>query len=220
MGSTSNAAAGGGGDKVGLFGGSFDPIHVGHVAPVREARRRLGLDRVYFLPTAQPPHKPGRRRAPALHRFAMVELALLAEPGLLVSGHELVERPSYTVETLEHFHAAWPGADLHLLLGADSLAELTSWRRWQELPRLARLVVLARPGWEWAAVEPRLDPVLRAASAAGRLVTVENEPQPFSSTAVREALARGVQPPPGSVHPLVLDYARKYRLYDETIPPL
>ena len=206
--------------RIGLFGGSFDPIHGGHVAPVREARRALDLDRVWFLPTAQPPHKPGRRFAPALRRFAMVELALLDEPGLLVSDHEVVERPVYTVETLEHFRAAWPQADLHLLVGADSFAALTTWRRWQELPELARVVVLARPGWDVAAVAAGLAPELRAAWDAGRVVAVENAPCPFSSTEVRAALARGMQPPAGSVHPAVLDYARKYRLYDETTPPL
>jgi nicotinate-nucleotide adenylyltransferase len=206
--------------RVGLFGGSFDPIHAGHVAPVRAARQQLGLDVVWFVPTARPPHKPDRRFAPAQRRFAMVELALLAEPGLLVSDVEMVDRPCYTVETLERFRAAEPGADLHLLVGSDSLAALPSWRRWRELPALARLVVLARPGWDMAEVLPRLPAELAAAAGAGRLVAVRNEPVPVSSTAVREALARGVQPPPGSVHPLVLDYARKYRLYDETTPPL
>jgi nicotinate-nucleotide adenylyltransferase len=207
-------------EKVGLFGGSFDPIHAGHVEPVRAASGQLGLDRVWFLPTARPPHKPGRQLAPAWRRFAMVELALLDEPGLLASAHELVDRPVYTVETLEHFRAAWPAAQLHLLVGADSFAELTTWRRWQELPQLARLVVLARPGWDVGAVAAGLAPALRDAWDAGRIVAVANEPQPVSATAVRAALARGVQPPTGSVHPLVLDYARKYRLYDETPPPL
>ena len=100
--------------KIGLFGGSFDPIHRGHVEPVREARRRLGLERVIYLPTATPPHKPRRALAPALARFAMVELALLGEEGLYVSAHELTpERPAYTVETLEHFRRQMPEAELH-----------------------------------------------------------------------------------------------------------
>ena len=206
--------------KLGLFGGSFDPIHRGHVAPVREARRRLGLDRVLYLPTASPPHKPGRAFAPALARWTMVELALLHEEGLYASAHEMGERPAYTVETLEHFRDALPGADLHLLIGADSLATLTTWRRWQELPRLARLVVLARPGWEAAEVRGGLPPELREAERTGRLVAVENEPCPVSATEIRSALARGEEPPAGALHRPVLDYARKYRLYDETRPPL
>ena len=206
--------------KVGLFGGSFDPIHRGHLEPVKEARRRLGLDRVLYLPTAHPPHKPEHGFTPALARFAMVELALLHEEGLLTSTHEMGERRAYTVETLEHFRAALPDADLHLLIGADSLATLTTWRRWRDLPRLARLVVLARPGWETAALRQGLPPELRDAEAAGRLLAVENEPCAVSSTKLRAALARGEAPAAGVLHPAVLDYARKYRLYDETRPPL
>jgi nicotinate-nucleotide adenylyltransferase len=206
--------------RVGLFGGSFDPIHRGHVAPVQEARRRLGLERVLYLPTALPPHKPDHRFAPALARLAMVEIALLEEEELLVSTYEMAERPSYTVETLEHFTAALPGADLHLLIGMDSLATITEWRRWQELTALARLVVLARPGWESDAVRRAMPSELHAAEVAGRLVAVENERCDISSTELRAALARGEEPPAGTLHPLVLDYARKYRLYDETTPRL
>jgi len=202
--------------KIGLFGGTFDPIHVGHVAPVRAARAALGLERVFFLPTAHPPHKAARRFAPALARFAMVELALLDEEGMFASTHELREEPSYTVETLEHFGAELPGADLHLILGSDSLAEIQTWRRWRELPRLARLVVLTRPGSE-AALRPQVLPApLRAAWETGRVLLVEHEPVPVSATELRLALTMGAEPPAGSLHPRVLDYARKYRLYDET----
>ena len=98
------------GMKLGLFGGSFDPIHRGHIDPVREAKRTLGLDRVLYLPTARPPHKPGRVLTPAYARYAMVEMALLGEDGLYASTHELTpDRPAYTVETLEHFHRTLPG---------------------------------------------------------------------------------------------------------------
>lgn len=202
-------------NKFGIFGGSFDPIHAGHVAPVRAARAALGLERVFFLPTAHPPHKPGHRLAPALARYAMVELALLDEEGLFVSTHELGDGPSYTVETLEHFHAELPGSELHLLLGSDSLAELPSWRRWRELPQLATLVVLTRPGWQ-EMLRDELPAELQRAAATGRLLFVENEPVPVSATALRAILAAGGEPPAGAIHPLVLDYARKYRLYDET----
>jgi nicotinate-nucleotide adenylyltransferase len=147
-------------------------------------------------------------------------MALLHEDGLFASSHEMTDRASYTVETLEHFRSALPDADLYLLLGADSLASLAEWRRWRELPALARLVVLARPGWESGAVRRALPPELRAAEEAGRVVAVENEPCAVSSSELRAALARGESPAAGVLHPAVLDYVRKYRLYDETTPPL
>jgi nicotinate-nucleotide adenylyltransferase len=202
--------------KVGLFGGSFDPIHAGHVAPVRSARAALGLDRVFFLPTAHPPHKVGRRFAPALARFAMVELALLDEEGLFVSTHELGPAPAYTVETLEHFRDELPGSELHLLIGSDSLAGLTTWKRWRELPALATLVVIRRQGSESVLEGAALPPELAAARKSGRIVVAPHEPLPYSATAIRAALAAGEDPPEGALHPRVLDYARKYRLYDET----
>lgn len=137
--------------KVGLFGGSFDPIHCGHLEPVKEARRLLGLERVIYLPTAIPPHKPGRRLAPPLARYAMVEMAILAEEGLFASPYELtLDRPAYTAETLEHFQRELPAAELHLLIGSDSFFELPHWVRWRDIAAAARLVVLARPGWDLA----------------------------------------------------------------------
>ncbi|MDH3405204.1 MAG: nicotinate-nicotinamide nucleotide adenylyltransferase, partial [Acidobacteriota bacterium] len=119
--------------RLGLYGGSFDPIHYGHVRPVLKAVERLQLDRVLYLPTARPPHKAEGPFASPLHRFVMVELALLDHDRLQVSDFELVERPAYTVETLEGFAARFPEAQLHLLLGSDSLAAIESWRRWRDL---------------------------------------------------------------------------------------
>jgi nicotinate (nicotinamide) nucleotide adenylyltransferase len=137
--------------KIGLFGGSFDPIHCGHVEPVKEARRLLGLERVIYLPTAIPPHKPGRVLAPPLARYAMVEMAILSEEGLYASPYELtLDRPAYTAETLEHFQRELPAAELHLLIGGDSFFELPRWVRWRDIAAAARLVVLARPGWDLA----------------------------------------------------------------------
>jgi len=186
--------------KLGLFGGTFDPIHRGHVEPVRAARRALGLDRVLYLPTALPPHKPKRELAPAHARYAMVELALLGEEGLYADPYELtLDRPAYTAETLEHFRRAWPDADLHLLLGADSYLELPTWRRWRELPELARIVVLARPGSD--------------VETGGDVIRLEQPPVDVSASEIRARLAAGQDPPPGALHPLVLDYVRKYDLY-------
>jgi len=198
--------------KIDLFGGSFDPVHRGHIDPVQAARRALGLERVIYLPTAQPPHKPERMLAPALRRYAMVELALLDEPGLEVSGFELtLGRPAYTVETLEHFRRELPDADLHLLIGGDSFADLHHWVRFREIPELARLVVLTRPGWEPGS--PPLPPELTGLVDSGRAVLLHQPPVDVSSTRLRELLSAGHPLPAGAVPNLVVRYLQKYALY-------
>lgn len=198
--------------KLGLFGGSFDPIHQGHLLPVREARRALGLDRILYLVTAKPPHKPRRALAPPHARYAMVEMALLGEEGLYASPHELVlDRPVYTIETLEHFRQTEPAADLHLLIGGDSFADLHLWYRWREIAAAAKLVVLTRPGWELDAQS--LHPELAALAATDRVVFLRQPPVDISSTRLREMFARGEQPPAGQVPDLVVRYVHKYGLY-------
>jgi nicotinate-nucleotide adenylyltransferase len=204
--------------RVGLFGGSFDPIHQGHLEPVLEAQRALALDRVVYLPTASPPHKRRRSFAPALARYAMVELALLDHDDVVVSTHELtLDRPAYTVETLAHFRAAEPASELFLILGGDSFLEFSTWVRWREILDLARLVVLTRPGFQavdaTTGTSPELAPELRAAVASGKVHFVENVPLAVSSTEVRRRLAAGETIPEGWLAPRVVRYLSKYRLY-------
>jgi nicotinate-nucleotide adenylyltransferase len=198
--------------RLGLFGGSFDPIHRGHIDPVQAARRELGLDRVIYLPTAVPPHKPGRVLAPAHARYAMVEMALLDEDGLYASTFELtLERPAYTVETLEHFRRTLPDSELFLIIGGDSYAELDRWVRWEEIPDLARLAVLTRPGWTLE--EPSLSPDLANLARSGRVDFLRQPPVDISSTRLRELFARGEAPPPETVPESVVRYVQKYDLY-------
>lgn len=210
--------------KLGLFGGSFDPIHRGHVELAQAARAEAGLDRVLFLPTADPPHKPPRS-APAWSRFVMVELALLDQEGLFASAHEMTPGSrAYTVDTLDHFQESEPDAELHLLLGSDSLAQLYTWRRWQDLLRLARLVVLRRPGWDpqevRRTVPSDLGELLEEDSQAarrargGRLLPLwVGEPREVSSTAIRKTFEQDEPIPRGDLAPRVLDYIQKYGLY-------
>lgn len=198
--------------KIGLFGGSFDPIHRGHIEPIQEARRALGLDKVLYLPTARPPHKPGRAMAPALARYAMVELALLQEEGLYVSPHELtLERPAYTIETLEHFRREMPETELFLIIGGDSFADLHLWVRWREIPQVARLVVLARPGWDLdtGALHGEVAELART----DRVLLLRQKPVDISSTRLREILAAGLPVPEGALPDLVVRYVQKYDLY-------
>lgn len=198
--------------KIGLFGGSFDPIHRGHIEPVQAARKALGLDRVVYLPTAVPPHKPMRVLAPAHARYAMVEMALLEEEGLYASTFELtLDRPAYTIETLEHFRATMPGADLHLLIGGDSYADLDHWVRWREIVEAARIVVLTRPGWTLE--EASLSPDLADLARSSRVTFLGQPPVDVSSTRLREIFSRGGAPPPGTMPDPVVRYVHKYDLY-------
>ena len=200
--------------RVGLFGGSFDPIHQGHIEPVLEAQRQLALDRIVYLPTAAPPHKRAHSFAPALARFAMVEMALLDRADIVVSAHELtLDRPAYTVDTLAHFCAAEPASEHFLILGADSFLEFSTWVRWREILDLAQLVVLTRPGFRVDDARPRLAPELQASVSAGGVHFVENAPLAVSSTEVRRRLAAEEAMPDGWLAPRVVRYLSKYRLY-------
>ncbi len=194
--------------KIGLYGGSFDPIHYGHIHPVRAAEDALALERVIYLPTANPPHK-SERRAPALARYAMVELALLAERDFSVSTFELGTEVSFTVDTLEHFHRRWPEARLFLILGSDSFRQFDSWRRWRRILELAELAVLERPG----AGAEQLPPQLETALDPSRVHRVANLPVAASSTEVRRRIAADSHDLRQLVPPLVLDYIAKYDLY-------
>jgi nicotinate-nucleotide adenylyltransferase len=200
--------------RIALFGGSFDPPHAGHVEPVRAARRELGLDRVLYLPTADPPHKPHRRRVPALARYCMVELALLSHDHLEVSPHELTPgTPAYTADTLDHFRARWPADELTLIVGSDSFAQLDSWVRWRDIAATARLAVLRRPGWDAERLRAEAAPEVLALLDDGRAHLLSDVAPDLSSTHLRAVLARGEEPPADAIAPPVLTYIRKYHLY-------
>jgi nicotinate-nucleotide adenylyltransferase len=132
--------------RIALFGGSFNPIHYGHLLLADEVREALGLDRVVFMPAAYPPHKSPLHLAAAHHRYAMVVLAAAGNPAFVVSDMELKRPgPSYTVDTLEGLRAG--GSDeLYLLVGSETFLDLLSWRDPARVARLARLVVVPRSG--------------------------------------------------------------------------
>ena len=132
----------------GVFGGTFDPIHLAHLAVAEAARDTFGLRRVLFIPAAQPPHKPGRDISPVEHRLAMVELAVEDNPAFEVSRLE-VERsgPSYTLDTLEALCDAAPGDHLALILSAESYSEFATWHEPGRILDLADLIVAPRVGY-------------------------------------------------------------------------
>lgn len=128
--------------RIAVFGGSFNPIHFGHLLVADEIAETLGLDRVLFVPAARPPHKLGEDLAPAHHRFAMTALAVSEHPRFEVSDLELRRAgPSYTVDTLASLHGR---GELHLLVGSETFLDLLSWKEPRRVARLARLVVVPR----------------------------------------------------------------------------
>lgn len=200
--------------KLGIFGGTFDPIHSGHIVPVRQAQEVLSLDRVFYLPTARPPHKPGRQFVRSQRRFAMVELALLDEPDFEVSAWELTPGEfAFTVDTVERFHRRDPQYELYVILGGDSFKQLTTWKRWRDIVRIASLAVLTRPGWDYKSVEQSLPEELRDLVTAGRVTFVRNAPVETSSTELRHLFRTGGDIPATAMPERVVKYIRKYSLY-------
>jgi nicotinate-nucleotide adenylyltransferase len=134
--------------RVGVFGGTFDPVHVGHLIFAEQARDQAGLDLVRFIPAARPPHKPDHLLTHFDHRAEMLSLALAGNSAFLVDQCENARAgPSYTVDTLESLHHAMPEAAFCLLVGSDCLPDLVHWRAPRRIAELAELVVMPRPGW-------------------------------------------------------------------------
>jgi len=131
--------------KIGLYGGTFDPIHHGHVILAREVREQLELDRVIFLPNIVSPHKLDRIPTAPEIRLEMVRAAVADEPGLEVDDLELRrEPPSFTIDTVRHYHSAFPKAELFYFIGADNLAALRTWKEIDSLKAMVRFVVFSR----------------------------------------------------------------------------
>ena len=136
--------------RLGILGGTFDPIHHGHLVAAEEACHQLALDRVLFVPAGSPPHKPSRPISPAHHRLRMLELAIAGKPYFALSRVD-VDRPGpcYTVDTLELLQAQWGSqSTLFFIEGADSLADILTWYRPRRLIELAELAIVGRPGVE------------------------------------------------------------------------
>ncbi|MGH8048526.1 MAG: nicotinate-nucleotide adenylyltransferase [Chthoniobacterales bacterium] len=143
--------------RVGLFGGSFDPIHVGHLILARDAKEQLGLERVIFIPAAISPHKLHREPAPAEARLEMVRAAVEGEPGFEVEDCEIGrEGPSFTIDTVRLLLERRPGDEFFYFIGEDNLEMLHTWREIDELKRLVQFVVLAREAADRECEFPRV----------------------------------------------------------------
>jgi nicotinate-nucleotide adenylyltransferase len=201
--SNANATA-----RIGLLGGTFDPIHAGHLAAAEAAIGCARLDRVIFIPTARPPHRPPAV-APAQQRLEMCKLATADEARFAVSDLELKrDGPSYTVDTLLELRREHPNDELSLILGWDAARMFLSWRRPEEVRRLASIVVVARPGSE----APR-EADLKPAGLEGEGVVLCLWPTPdVSASQIRRAIAAG-ESIAGKVPGAVERYITAHRLY-------
>jgi len=212
--------------RTGVLGGTFDPVHEGHVAAAEAAGRALALDQVLFIPSHRPPHRAAQPQASAFHRFAMVSLAVGRHPGFLASDLEL-ERPgpSYTADTLRRLReAGYEASQLFFILGTDAFAEIATWRDYPAVLDLAHFVVVARPGQALGLMKahvPDLVARMRLAVEGARdeaegppcAVFLVNAATPdVSSTEIRERAARGASLA-GLVAPDVERHIGRHRLY-------
>ena len=221
-------------DRIGILGGTFNPPHLGHLALARRAREALGLDRVFLMPSREPPHKHEVADPGAQHRLAMCRLLTEQEPAVSACALE-TERAgkSYTVDTLRELHARHPAAQLTFIAGADAARTLPSWREPEALLALAEWAIAARPGAgaeealravDAARSGPQVGPgrapegTVAAATEGTGVRLLEMEPLEVSSSAVRERAARG-EPIEGLVGQAVAAYIAEHALYGASAGP-
>lgn len=207
---------------IGIFGGTFDPVHYGHLKPVAEVRNVLSLDSVRFMPCATPPHREPPV-ATSKQRLTMLELALAGYKAFQVDDREIRRGGrSYTVMTLQSLRAEFGDRPLGLIMGMDAFLGFRTWHRWQEIPELAHIIVMQRPGWSvdeagkgfpaWA--QPRLthEPAQLTRLPYGLVVMQPVTPVDVSGTRIRKAIAKG-----DDVHAMlpepVLAFIREQGLY-------
>lgn len=199
--------------RLGILGGTFDPIHIGHLALAEAAWQAFQLDQVLFIPAAAPPHKRVAPAAAAEHRLAMVQLAIAGNAHFAVSSLELERSgPSYTLDTLLQLQRRQPDAELFFIVGADEILDLNvTWREPGRVLELAEFIAAARPGFDLG----RLDEALRP---LGEQARPRVHPLPWlhlgiSASSLREMLAAG-RPVRYLVPDPVLDYIRQHHLYE------
>ena len=198
--------------KVGIFGGTFDPVHNAHIGIAKNAVESFALDRLLFMPCAVPPHKPGRITAPAEDRLAMLRIAAAEVPGAEVSSFEINKGGlSYTVETLEILRRDHPEWDIWFIIGMDSLNNLHKWKRCEELPGLCTFATMMRPEQKTPVeivpgFSPEVSRRLLAHVAHGPMIDV-------SSSEIRLRIAKNL-PIEYLVPRAVAEYIREHRLYE------
>jgi nicotinate-nucleotide adenylyltransferase len=201
--------------RIGVFGGTFDPVHVGHLVMAEQCREQAKLDRVLFVPAARPPHKQERIISDFTHRAEMLRLALAGQPAFQVDELERDRPgPSFTVETLQELLAHNPGEQFELLLGADCLPDLPTWKDPARIVQLAGLVVVNRPGFALMTPEMLRASLGLAPESVARFQAVDSPLLEISSRDLRRRVAAGL-----SIRYLVPRavecYIEAHRLYRE-----
>jgi len=211
-------------NRVGIYGGSFDPVHRGHLEPVEAAAARLGHAEDVYVPAYSPPHKPTGPSAPSHHRFAMLALALAPHPRFGLSDFEVARGgTTYTIETLRQVRALRPDDEIVLVLGSDALVSIESWRSWREIVEGHRFVVVYREPFDYVRTREALPQDLRGRLASEAATFGDapdgatifwggNAPVTISSTWLRRAIPAG-EDLKGSLPPGVEAYVRRHRLY-------
>ncbi len=186
--------------RLAIFGGTFDPIHKAHVAMAAEAADRFQLDRVLFVPAANPPHKSGLTYAAYEDRVRMAQLASNGDPRFQVSRLEEGPGRSYSVDTVEKVRATLgPSDELFFLIGADAFAEIETWHRWRKLIAEVTFIVVSRPGHRYRIPE------------GARVERLETVDLPVSSSEIRSALAAGKRP--AEIPEAVIEHILRHVLY-------
>jgi nicotinate-nucleotide adenylyltransferase len=220
--------------RIALYGGTFDPVHLGHLEVARRVTELFEIDELLFVLAQLAPHKLQREVTPALHRYAMLALATQNAPQLLISTFEL-DAPGrcYTVDTVAHFRSELGEvADLFFVMGADSFAEITSWHEWERLLTTANHIVVTRPGYplDSRSLSPSLAERIidlqgkNASQIAGempanheqKILVTDAVMIDVSATGIRRAARENAPELNRMVPPTVADYIRKYRLYEDS----
>lgn len=195
--------------RIGLFGGTFDPIHYGHLNAAWQSLQTLALEQVWFIPNHLPPHR-ARPQASAVQRVAMIELAIADIQAFQVNRVEVDKnKPSYTIDTLIALQQHHADAEFYWLMGNDSFNSLPSWHRWQEISRYARLIVLTRPGHPLK-ISPELEAWL--SQAGNQVKSVAITELNIASTDIKQQFQLK-QVPRFLLPDAVLDYCQQQQIY-------
>ncbi len=179
--------------KVGIMGGTFDPIHMGHLVTAEEARDQFGLDYVVFVPAGKPPHKSGQRVSSAEHRYLMTVLAVITNPYFTVSRVEIdraKEGPTYTIDTVNWFHSIYsPDVKLYFITGADAILDILTWKNYEGLLSTCQFIAASRPGYTLSQLQETISPSYP--SILKSVNFLEIPAMAISSTDIRERFKAG-----------------------------